>query len=253
MKSLVVFFLLMLALVLWFPSGGGAQLSGEKGFSFQEVDHYKVETDLSWWTLVGMFGDIDTGTLSYSRSYLQTESYKLSLWTIEGKTNPQQDRKGRNYRARLVERQLIPESTESSVTRDYFYFYQAKKKLNEEFLELSESPQLEGIPSLVQHFEGRKLTIGERYQTYTRFNKTDYSIEALVKKMERVEIGGVKYYAYRVDFVKVMEVKADRLVRKGDEICIWFAGEGRYWGKPIKARVKVDRKKVLVITLIPDE
>lgn len=253
MRSLIAVFLLVLAFVLWLPSGGIAQLSGEKGFSFQEVDHYKVETDLSWWTLVGMFSDIDTGTLSYSRSYLQTESYKLSLWTIEGKTTPQQDNKGRNYRVRLIERQLTPEGVEGSDKRDYFYFYQAKAKLNEEFLELNQSPRLEGIPSLVQHFEGRKLDIGERYQTYTRFNKTDYSVEILVKEMERVEIGDVKYYAYRVDFVKVMEEKTGRVVREGDEICIWFAAEGRYWGKPIKARVKVDRKKVLVITLIPDE
>jgi len=252
MKSLFLVPLLILAFLLWLPFEGVAQLAGEKGFSFQEVDHYKVETDLSWWTLVGMFGDYDTGTLRYSRSYLQTESYKLSLWTIEGKTTPQQDSKGRNYRVRLVERQLIPEGVGGSVQRDYFYFYQAKKKLNEEFLELNQSPQLEGIPSLVQHFEGRKLTIGERYQTNTRLNKTDYSVEILVKEMERVEIGDVKYYAYRVDFVRVVEVKTGRVVREGDEICIWFAAEGRYWGKPIKAKVKVDRKKDLVITLNPD-
>jgi len=253
MKTLfLISLLIILAFPLWLAPVGVPQLS-EEGFSFQEVDRYQVDTDLSWWTVVGMFGDIDTGTLRYSRAYMQTDNYKLTLWTIEGKTTPQQDRKGRIYRARLVERQLIPNGAGSSVKRDYFYFYQAKKKLTEEFLELDQSTRAEGIPSLVQHFEGRKLTIGERYETYTRFNKTDYFIDTLVKKRERVKIGKVKFYAYRVDFVKVMEVKTGKVVRKGDEICIWFAAEGKYWGKPIKAKVKVDRKKVLIITLKPGE
>ena len=251
MKSLFLVPILMLAFLLWFSPVEAPQFTYQSGFSLQEVDHYQVETDLSWWTLVGMFGDIDTGTLRYSRAYLQTDSYRLTLWTIEGKTNPNQDIKGRNYQVRLVERQLTPQGVHGSGKRDYFYFYQAKKKLSEEYLELDQSNRLEGIPSLVQHFEGRRLTIGERYETYTRFNKTDYFIETMVKKMEGVEIGAVEYYAYRVDFVKVVEVKTGRVVRKGDEISIWFAAEGRYWGKPIKAKVKVDWKKVLIITLKP--
>ena len=253
MKTLLLVPILILAFLLWLPPVGAPQLSYQKGFSLQEVDHYQVETDLSWWTLVGMFGDIDTGTLRYYRAYLQTDSYKLTLWIIEGKTSPHQDRRGRNYRVRLVERQLTPQGVDGSVKKDYFYFYQAKKKLSEEFLELDQSNRLEGIPSLVQYFEGRKLTIGERYETYTRFNKTDYFIETQVRKMERVKIGEVECFACRVDFVKVVEVKTGRVVRKGDEISIWFAAEGRYWGKPIKAKVKVDWKKVLIITLKPKE
>jgi len=253
MKNLFLVSFLILTFPLWLPPVGASQVSGAGGFSFQEVDHYKVETDLSWWTVVGMFGDIDTGTLHYSRVYLQADGYKLTLWTIEGKTSPQQDEKGRIYRARLVERQLTPQMVLASVKRNYFYFYQAKKKFTEEFLELDQSTRLEGIPSLVQHFEGRQLTIGERYQTYTRFNKTDYFIETLVEKMERVKLGKMEYYAYRVDFVKVVEVKTGKSVRKGNEISIWFAAAGKCWGKPIKAKVKVDRKKVLIITLQPKE